>query len=34
MVATAKNYFKRMKKDIDTDLAIIIINELGRHFEI
>ena len=34
MVATAKNYFRRMKKRHATDTQIIIINELGRHFEI
>lgn len=34
MVSTAKNYFRRLKKDIDANIPIIIINELGRHFEI
>lgn len=34
MVATAKNYFRRLKKDFDTDMPIIVINELGRHFQI
>lgn len=34
MVATAKNYFRRLKKEFETDIPIIIINELGRHFEI
>ena len=34
LVATAKNYFRRLKKDYGTDVPIIIINELGRHFEI
>ena len=34
IVATAKNYFRRLKKEFDTDIRIIIINELGRHFEI
>ena len=34
MVATAKNYFRRLKKNHATDMTIIIINELGRHFEI
>ena len=34
MVATAKNYFRRLKKEHATDIPIIIVNELGRHFEI
>lgn len=34
LVATAKNYFRRLKKSFDTDIPIIIINQLGRHFEI
>ena len=34
LVATAKNYFRRLKKDCGTSLSIIIINELGKHFEI
>ena len=34
VVATAKNYFRRLKKEFATDIPIIIINELGRHFEI
>ena len=34
MVATAKNYFRRLKKDCATDMPIIIINEFGRFFEI
>lgn len=34
IVATAKNYFRRLKKVFDADIQIIIINELGRHFEI
>lgn len=34
IVATAKNYFRRLKKDFYTDMPIIIINEFGRHFEI
>ena len=34
IVATAKNYFRRLKKEFNTDIPIIIINELGRYFEI
>ncbi len=34
IVATAKNYFRRLKKDHNTNITIIIINELGRHFEV
>lgn len=34
MVASAKNYFRRLKKEHATDVQIIIINELGRCFEI
>lgn len=34
MVATAKNYFRRLKKEHAADMKIVIINELGRHFEI
>ena len=34
LVATAKNYFRRLKKDYNTNMSIIIINELGKHFEI
>jgi hypothetical protein len=34
MVAAAKNYFRRLKKELTADIQIIIINELGRHFEI
>ena len=34
MVATAKNYFRRLKKNLDANIPIIIINELGRHFEV
>lgn len=34
LVATAKNYFRRLKKDCGTSLSIIIINELGKYFEI
>ena len=34
VVATAKNYFRRLKKEFATDIPIIIINELGRHFKI
>ena len=34
IVATAKNYFRRLKKVFDADIQIIIINELGRPFEI
>ena len=34
MVATAKNYFRRLKKSLDASMPIIIINELGRHFEV
>ena len=34
MVATAKNYFRRLKKEYDADVHIIVINELGRPFEV
>ena len=34
LVATAKNYFRRLKKDWGASLSIIIINELGKPFEI
>lgn len=34
IVATAKNYFRRLKKELGSDIPIIIINELGRCFEI
>lgn len=34
LVATAKNYFRCLKKEYATNVPIIIINELGRHFEI
>ena len=34
MVATAKNYFRRLKRDCDASVSIIVINEMGRHFEI
>ena len=34
VVATAKNYFRRLKKEFATDIPIIIINEWGRHFKI
>lgn len=34
MVVTAKNYFRRLKKNLGASIPIIIINELGRHFEI
>ena len=34
IVVTAKNYFRRMKRDLEADVSIVIINELGWHFEI
>ena len=34
LVPTAKNHFRRLKKDAGADVTVIIINELGRHFEI
>lgn len=34
IVATAKNYFRRLKKEYNADVPVIIINELGRCFEI
>ncbi len=34
VVATAKNYFRRLKKNFGADVPIIIINEFGRHFEV
>ena len=34
LVASAKNYFRRLKMKFDSDIPIIIINQFGRHFEI
>ena len=34
LVATAKNYFRRLKVNYCTNIPIIIVNELGNHFEI
>lgn len=34
LAAAAKNYFRRLKKDFDANIQIIIINEIGMCFEI
>lgn len=34
LVATAKNYFRRLKTNYNAHIAIIIINEFGKYFEI
>lgn len=34
LVATAKNYFRRLKKNVGANIPIIIVNEFGGHFEV
>lgn len=34
LVPTAKNYFRRLKKEMNCSTAIVILNELGRRFEV
>ena len=34
LVATAKNYFRRLKQNACLDARIIVINEMGRCFEV
>ena len=34
MVPTAKNYFRRLKRELNCSTPVVILNELGRRFEV
>ncbi len=34
LVPTAKNYFRRLKRDLCSSTQVIILNELGRRYEV
>ena len=34
MLATAKNYFRLLKKDLNANISVVVIDEFGRPFEV
>lgn len=34
LVPTTKNYFRRMKKDMHANVQVVVVNDIGRAFEI